>query len=91
MHSIYVKMCKICITFNLIFETHCDISPGACNKYFTVIYSKYLKKRNFFRSEYIMKKIMKASACVYGIKLSSAWQETELFGYIFCIGVLKCF
>lgn len=53
MHSIYVKMCKICITFNLIFETHCDISPGACNKYFTVIYSKYLKKINFFWSEYI--------------------------------------
>lgn len=25
---------------------------------------------------------MKATACVYGIKLSSAWQETEMFGYI---------
>lgn len=57
MHSIhvYVKLCKICITSNLIFETHCDISPGACNKYFTVIYSKYFFKF-FFWSEYIMKK-----------------------------------
>lgn len=55
MHSIYVKLCKICITFNLIFETHCDISPGACNKYFTVIYSKYFFKK-FVRNEFIMKK-----------------------------------
>lgn len=73
MYLIYVKMCKICRIFNFIFEIYCDILFRVCNKYFIVIYLKYLKKINFFWSEYIMKKIMKVFVCVYGIKLSSVW------------------
>lgn len=55
MYLIYVKLCKICIIFNFIFEIYCDILFGVCNKYFIVIYSKYFLKF-FFGSEYIMKK-----------------------------------